>query len=188
MGPFAIFWAVPISLTELADGLALVGLEFLGVLGDPPVLPTEPGRSAASSSDEHGRFDTDAVDIYDPEFASKINADWWRMAVEYGLFDERRECLFAVNLRSPGSVDEPYEKYVWIRVRLRDGVESLDVAGDVCRHFRGWWFEEDGREFWVPEFTMLSLDSRMLIHTTLWGDHTVSTIVIRPDRVRARLG
>ncbi|GAB3147516.1 hypothetical protein GCM10027290_30920 [Micromonospora sonneratiae] len=35
----------------------------------------------------------------------------------------------------------------------------------------------------VPEFTMLSLDRRMILNTTVWGNATISTIVIRPDRL-----
>lgn len=91
------------------------------MLEGAPALPTPPDRSPASSLPEHGRFDTDAVDIHDPGFAERINADWWRMATE----------------------------------------------------------------FWVPEFTMVSTDSRMSIHTTLWGNRSVSTIVMRPDRLDA---
>jgi hypothetical protein len=32
----------------------------------------------------------------------------------------------------------------------------------------------------VPEFTVASLDGRMMMQTTVWGDGTLSTIVIRP--------
>ena len=32
----------------------------------------------------------------------------------------------------------------------------------------------------VPEFTMVSLDGRVLLNTTVWGNGTVSTIVISP--------
>ncbi|MFB7335669.1 hypothetical protein ACFC00_29125 [Streptomyces adustus] len=32
----------------------------------------------------------------------------------------------------------------------------------------------------VPEFTMASLDGRMMMCTTVWGNGTLSTIVIRP--------
>ena len=38
----------------------------------------------------------------------------------------------------------------------------------------------------VPEFTALSLDGRTLLTTTVWGNGTVSTIVIRPDRAHER--
>lgn len=34
----------------------------------------------------------------------------------------------------------------------------------------------------VPEFVMTSLDGRMVLETTMWGDGTVSTLVVRPDR------
>ncbi|MGI5502100.1 hypothetical protein [Lentzea sp. CA-135723] len=179
-----------ISDSELARELDAVGLEFIEVVAQRPVLPTAPGHSPASSLREHGRFDTGAVHIDDPAFVARINADWWRMATEHGLFDARRECLFGLHLWV-ASEGEEYdanaydESFAWVRVRLSDGAEGLDVAGDVCRHFRGWRFEEEGREFWVPEFSMLSVDSRMMIHTTLWGNHTVSTIVVRPDRLAA---
>ncbi|MEV4346724.1 hypothetical protein AB0J83_19880 [Actinoplanes sp. NPDC049596] len=36
----------------------------------------------------------------------------------------------------------------------------------------------------VPEFTMMSLDQKRVLNTTVWGDATVSTIAVRPDRVR----
>ncbi|RAJ77001.1 hypothetical protein K377_06170 [Streptomyces sp. PsTaAH-137] len=35
-------------------------------------------------------------------------------------------------------------------------------------------------ERFVPEFTVVSLDSRVLLNTTDWGNGTVSTIAIRP--------
>ncbi|WP_177320912.1 hypothetical protein [Lentzea waywayandensis] len=175
---------MPLTEAELADDLARAGLVFLGLWEQQPELPTPPDRGAASSLREHGRFDSSAVSIDDPEFVSRINAEWWRMATSYELFDERREFLLCVDLRDPGAVDgEPR----WARVRLSgrvgDGEVGLSVAGGACGQLRGWLFEEDGRELWVPEFSALSLDSRMLIHTTLWGDYTVSVIVVRPDRV-----
>jgi hypothetical protein len=34
-------------------------------------------------------------------------------------------------------------------------------------------------ERFLPEFTVVSLDGRLL-HTTVWGDGTVGTIAIRP--------
>lgn len=39
-------------------------------------------------------------------------------------------------------------------------------------------------ERFVPEFTMLSLNHQAMLNTTVWGNETVSTIVIRPDRLR----
>ena len=47
---------------------------------------------------EDGRFDWAPVAVDDPDLTVKVNADWWRMAVEYGLLDDRREFL----LRRPG--------------------------------------------------------------------------------------
>jgi hypothetical protein len=38
----------------------------------------------------------------------------------------------------------------------------------------------------VPEFTMLSIDGRMMLNTTVWGNGTISTIVIHPDRLAGK--
>jgi hypothetical protein len=35
----------------------------------------------------------------------------------------------------------------------------------------------------VPEFIMTSVDGRMVLETTVWGNGTVSTLVVRPDRL-----
>ncbi|MFF1720152.1 hypothetical protein [Streptomyces sviceus] len=42
--------------------------------------------------------------------------------------------------------------------------------------------DDAGRRF-VPELTVMSLDGRLLMNTPLWGDGTVSTIVICPSRL-----
>jgi hypothetical protein len=35
----------------------------------------------------------------------------------------------------------------------------------------------------VSEFTMLSVDGQVLLNTTVWGNGTINTIAIRPDRL-----
>jgi hypothetical protein len=39
----------------------------------------------------------------------------------------------------------------------------------------------DGAGRFIPEFTAVSLDGHTLLTITVWGNRTVSTIVIRPD-------
>ena len=43
-------------------------------------------------------------------------------------------------------------------------------------------------ERFVPEFTMASLDGQMKLNTTVWGNGTVSTIVIRPHDAHTQPG
>ena len=97
---------------------------------------------------EDGRFDSAPVAVDDPDLTAKVNADWWRMAVEYGL-------------------------------RLAGEWDVVDSRVPVLRSGFAGLFTES----FVPEFTMLSLDGWVLLTTTVWGDGTVSTIVIRADRL-----
>ena len=91
--------------------------------------------------------------------ADKINAAWYRMAVRHGLFAADRE----FHLHAAG----------WLRVRLLD---KWDFVRSEVRQLGG--LCTDGRYF--PEFTAVSLDGRVLLETTVWGDGTISTIAIRP--------
>ena len=77
------------------------------------------------------------VDVEDPELPAKVNAGWWRMAIEYGVIDHRREFLLNVNYSDP---DEVEPQYAWIRVRL-DGLDRCGrfqvlVIGPYGRLFR----------------------------------------------------
>jgi hypothetical protein len=107
----------------------------------------------------------------------KVNAGWWRMAQEFDLFDKQREFLLGVDYRDPDAVDG---EYCWVRVRLG---ERWDLAGSGSAALRSYLGAHFTSRF-VPEFTMLSLDQQMILNTTVWGDATVSTIVIRPERTR----
>jgi hypothetical protein len=98
------------------------------------------------------------------------------MATEFGLLDNQREFLLAVNYCEPDAVDL---EIAWVKVRLLDG---WDIAGSGVRVLRS-GFAGLFTDRFVPEFTVLSLDGQMLMNTTVWGNGTVSTIVIRPDRL-----
>ncbi|MGI5204647.1 hypothetical protein ACQEU6_24065 [Spirillospora sp. CA-108201] len=167
---------VPLTDVEIAAALAPAGLVFIERERGEVHLPLKPQRSAASSRPEDGRFDSETeevVDVDDPDLVAKVNAGWLRMAVEFGLFDERREFLISVNYsEEPGEPDQ-----AWVRVFLS---EKWDIAGSEVEQLRGYFASMFTTRF-VPEFTVLSLDQRVLMNTTIWGNGTVSTIVIRPE-------
>ncbi|WP_043512514.1 MULTISPECIES: hypothetical protein [unclassified Actinoplanes] len=169
------------SVTDAAVAADLVpaGLEFLERVSDEvslPLPPAPPYYSPASCGPEHGRFDSDEmVDVEDPEMPAKVNAGWLHMATEYGVLDSRREFLLNVNYSDPEEV-EP--EYAWVRVRLSD---HWDLAGGHSTALRS-GFGGLFTDRFVPEFSMLSTDHKAMLNTTVWGNGTVSTIVIRPDR------
>jgi hypothetical protein len=169
-----------VSVTDaaIAAELAAAGLQFVERVRGKVRLPLPPGKSAATCRCEDGRFDSrsdEIVDVKDLDLSAKVNAGWWRMATEYGLFDERREFLLTADYRDPGD-REP--ELAWVRVRLLDG---WNLAGSGAPALQS-WFAGVFTDRFVPEFTMLSLDGRVLLNTTVWGNGTVSTIVIRPHR------
>ncbi|GAA2398646.1 hypothetical protein GCM10010191_01750 [Actinomadura vinacea] len=168
------------SLTDadIAAALAPAGLRFIERERAEVKLPLQPNRSAASSLAEHGRIDAEpdeVVDVDDSDMAAKLNASWLRLALQYGLFDEQREFLIGVDF---SATDEP--DWAWVRVRLLD---EWDIAGSGVATLRSNLAGVFTTRF-VPEFTSVSLDRRMLLHTTVWGNGTVSSIVIRPDLVK----
>lgn len=169
------------SLTDADVATALVpaGLQFIERVRQSVQLPLPAGRGAASCAPEHGRFDSlphEIVDVNDPDLSARVNAGWWRMAAEFGLLDEQREFMLAVDYREPDALDP---EIAWVTVRLLD---EWDIAGSgvpaLESRFAGLFTDR-----FVPEFIAVSLDGRMLMNTTVWGDGTVSTIVIRPDRL-----
>ncbi|MDQ0371229.1 hypothetical protein [Catenuloplanes indicus] len=160
----------------VAADLALAGLEFLERIMEKLRGPLPPLRGAASCLPEHGRFDSDPVDVDAPDMPARVNEDWWRMATEFGLFDAGGEFLVGVDYRDPGAVDG---EYGWARVRL---ARTWDLAAGGSEALRG-YFGAHFTDRYVPEFAMISLDQRVLLNTTIWGNGTVSTIVIRPDRL-----
>lgn len=169
------------SLTdaEMAAALAPAGLQFIKRERGKIRLPLKPGKSAASSLPEDGRFDArpdEVIDVDDPDFAVKLNAGWLRMATEFGLLDAQREFLLSVDYNEDLPRGEPAEP-AWVRVRLLD---DWDIAGCGAGQLGG-TFATLMTERYVPEFWVLSLDQRVLMNTTVWGNGTVSTIAIRPE-------
>jgi len=162
--------------------LAAAGLEFLERVWEQVSLPlpaAPPFHSPATCGPEHGRFDSDpheVIDLGDPQLAAKLNTGWWRMATEYDLFDHRREFLLRVDYSDPAEVEPGH---VWIRVRLS---AQWDLAGSGSTVLQS-GFAKLFTDRYVPEFLMLSLDHRAMLNTTVWGNGTISTIVIRPDRL-----
>ncbi|MFE1833765.1 hypothetical protein [Streptomyces sviceus] len=115
------------------------------------------------------------MDIGDPDLPARVRAGRHDMAVEYGLLDDGREFLLGVDYSDPEDVDS---EWAWARVRFLD---EWDLGGDDGP-LPSWMRFSMGRRF-VPEFTVMGLDGLLLMNTTLWGDGTVSTVVICPSRL-----
>ncbi|MFI6539089.1 hypothetical protein ACIBHY_41995 [Nonomuraea sp. NPDC050547] len=171
---------MPLTDPEMAALLAPAGLLLIERVRQEvrkPSLP--PGRYPASAATEHGRFDSlpnEIPDVNDPGMPAKVNASWFRMATEHGLFNEDREFFLQVNYSAEGDPEDWNEHQAWVRVRL---LENWDLAGSEVEQLRSWMAGLHAERF-VPEFTMVSLDGLALIQTTVWGNGTVSTIAIRP--------
>lgn len=66
---------------------------------------------------------------------------------------------------------------MWFRVQLLDTWDLVGSEVDLLRSGFATLFTDR----FVPEFTVASLDGRMMMNTTVWGDGTLGTIVIRPS-------
>ncbi|MFI7153013.1 hypothetical protein ACIBO2_49550 [Nonomuraea sp. NPDC050022] len=166
---------------DVAALLAPAGLHFFKRMNHEDVrLPTlPPGHSAASASPEHGRFDShpdEVADVDDTDMPDKVNAGWFRMANEFGLFNDDRELLLLVCYARYWETGTGDDDMAWVQVRLLDEWDFVASEVDLLRSSMAGLFTER----FVPEFTMVSLDGRMMMNTTVWGNGTVSTIVIRP--------
>ncbi|WP_255658391.1 hypothetical protein [Actinoplanes sp. L3-i22] len=163
---------------EIAADLASAGIEFIEPITTDVSLPLPaPGRWPASCRTEDGRFDSEAVKIEDPDMPAKVNAGWWRMAQEFDLLDDRQEFLLSVDYAGPEADESDHR---WVRVRL---TETWNLAGSGSTAL-GCVYMDAPIERFVLEFAMLSTDQKMILNTTVWGDATVSTVVIRPDRLQ----
>jgi hypothetical protein len=171
---------VTLTDAEIAALLAPAGLHFVQRLrGEVLLPPLPPGYGPASARPEHGRFDSrpdEIADVHALDMADKVNASWYRMATEYGLFDEEREFLLGIDCTHPEQEEHEEDNWAWLRVRLLDGWDL--VASEVVQLRSG--FATLFTTRFVPEFTVVSLDGRMMMNTTVWGNGTVSTIAIRP--------
>lgn len=152
------------SDADIAAELAPAGLRFVERDRARVRLPSQAANLAPSCRDEDGRIDAlphEVVELDDPDMAEKVNAGWFRLAVESGLLTEHREFLIEVDYSD--TPDEP--ELAWVRVRLLD---EWDVAGSGV----------SALGTYGPEFTALSVDEKVLMRTTRWGDGTVSTLVV----------
>ncbi|WP_031514964.1 hypothetical protein [Streptomyces sp. NRRL F-5123] len=165
--------------TEIAALIAPAGLHFVQRRWDEVPLPPLPeGYSPASARPEHGRFDSHPDEIADvdaPDMADKVNASWYRMATQYGLFNQDREFLLGVDTH-PTDGEPEEDGWAWVQVRLLD---DWDLVTSEVTQLRSGFATLFTTRF-VPEFTAVSLDGRMMMNTTVWGNGTVSTIAIRP--------
>jgi hypothetical protein len=171
-----------ITDTEMAALLAPAGFRFVTRLSrdEAPNFPLPPGHSCATTRPEHGRFDSrkdEIAEVDAPDMADKVNASWYRMATEHGLFDEHREFLLAVDYGGPEDDDPDELLRGWARVRLLDGWDLVRSEVDQLGSPMGALFTLR----FVPEFTALSLDGLVIMNTTVWGNGTVSTIAVRPE-------
>ncbi|MEU6799152.1 hypothetical protein ABZ907_46315 [Nonomuraea wenchangensis] len=167
--------------TDVAALLAPAGLLFIKRMDQDSVRlpPLPPGHSAASARPEHGRFDSwpdEVADVDAEDMPEKVNAGWIRMATEFGLFDEDREFLLSVCYARYWETGTGDDDIAWVQVRLLHEWDFVASEVDLLRSWMAGMFTER----FVPEFFMASLDGRMMLNTTVWGNGTVSTIVIRP--------
>ncbi|MFE2540914.1 hypothetical protein [Actinacidiphila glaucinigra] len=120
------------------------------VTGQAPSVPFEDDRVEAM------------VDFLDPHLPEKANADWYRLAVEGGLFSETdRRFLVAIH---PG----PDRLARWCCVELQSEWDIMGKGADGLL----------GSAPYRPEFRMLSLDGNVLCFATTW-EHAISTSVLK---------
>jgi hypothetical protein len=149
---------------DMAANLAPAGLRFVERDHAAVRLPVQAANVAPSCRREDGRIDApphEVVHADDPDMARKVNAGWFRLARESGLFTEDRQFLLEVDYSD--AVDEP--ELAWIRVQL---LEQWDVASSGVAAL--------GTD--AAEFTALSIDGQVLMRTTLWGNGTISSLVV----------
>jgi hypothetical protein len=154
------------SDADIAVEIAPAGLRFVERDRTEPRLPVEAANLAPSCRDEDGRVDAEPhefVDTDDPDRVGKLNAGWLRLADEHGLFNNDREFLLEVDYAEDG---DDWPELAWIRVRIQEGWSIAEGTVPALGSLGG------------PEFTALSVDERALMRTTLWGNGSVSSLVI----------
>ncbi|MFJ7591246.1 hypothetical protein ACIQZO_28490 [Streptomyces sp. NPDC097617] len=152
----------------MMKSLAAAGLQVVDGWVEPVgLIPSFITGQAPSCPPEEGRVES-VLDVIDPLLHERANADWYRLAVEGGLFSEadRRFLLPHSPVEGrPGG---------WLCVELQDDWDIMGkgAAGPL------------GSAPLRPEFRMLSLDGNVLCFATTW-QHSISTSVLTaPNRSR----
>ncbi|MFD3660396.1 hypothetical protein ACFWVF_07285 [Streptomyces sp. NPDC058659] len=143
------------------DALAAAGLLLVDGWTEPEgLIPTIVTGLATSCPPSDGRVEA-MLDVLEPQLHERANADWYRLAVEGGLFSETdRRFLLAMDT-------EENDSSGWFCVELQSewdimGAGAAGLLGSApCR----------------PEFRMLSLDGNVLLFATTW-EHEISTSVL----------
>ncbi|MEU3689820.1 hypothetical protein [Streptomyces narbonensis] len=146
----------------VAKSLAAAGLLFVDEWTEPEgLIPAIVAGQAPSCPPSDGRVEA-LLDFLEPQLHEKANADWYRLAVEGGLFSET-DRRFLLALQS-----EETERPQWFCVELQSTWDLMGegAAGPLgsapCR----------------PEFRMVSLDGNVLVFATTW-EHAISTSVLK---------
>ncbi|MEV5569790.1 hypothetical protein AB0L06_07065 [Spirillospora sp. NPDC052269] len=130
---------------------------------DPPAAPLPllvMGMAASCARDKGDhRVDSATVPLDAPDRVTRLNRSWYDLASTHGLFNADRE--FLVYGRG-GHNDKPS------RVRLLD---DWDVMGE---RGVGLFTYAPGH----PALAMASLDGRVALTATTWGDSTASSLVL----------
>ncbi|MFF5259824.1 hypothetical protein ACFY4C_12825 [Actinomadura viridis] len=111
--------------------------------------------SCGRHEDDH-RVDSAQVPGDAPDRVARLNRDWYDLASAHGLFDADREFLVYDRDGTPS------------RVRLLDDWDVMGEAGV------GLFTYAPGH----PELGMASLDGRVALVATTWGDATASSLVL----------
>ncbi|MFB6511710.1 hypothetical protein ACFCW4_26195 [Streptomyces virginiae] len=152
----------------MTKSLAAAGLRIVGGWVEPEwLIPPYITGQAPSCPPDEGRVES-VLDVLDPLLHEKANADWYRLAVEGGLFSEAdRRFLLPHKPVEGGPVR-------WCCVELQD---DWDIMGKGAAGLLG-------SAPLRPEFRMLSLDGNVLCFATTW-QHSISTSVLTaPHRSR----
>lgn len=141
----------------IEERLRKCGLEPRPGVPAAPLPPTVVGLavSCGQHDDEH-RVDSPKVPDEAPDRVTRLNRDWYELASAHGLFDADREFLVYDRDGTP------------TRVRLLDDWDVMGEAGV------GLFTYAPGH----PELHMASLDGRVALVATTWGDGTASSLVL----------
>jgi hypothetical protein len=145
---------------ELEELLRRAGLEIVGEWRTEDVLPP---RAAWRPVVAYGAEPAVAVRRDRPALVAELNAQWHRLAVEYGILGE--DGVFLIDVANTRTGSGPQQ---WTRVRL---AEEWDLAGVL------------GERSGQPEFVAVSVDGDALLGATT-EEYEVWFVAV--DRVRER--